>query len=249
MSKLYFRKLLKRYGLLERMRALKKRLVHVENEFKPADPRLLISTAKCLHWLHDNGCLEGSDYLEFGIFRGFNLWYAQAYARLLGVRDMRFFGFDSFLGMPPAEGIDAGGPFHEGDFSAYRDEVETWLTRFQVDWNRTFLVEGFFEQSLTPELVKRFQFRRCSLCVVDSDLYSSAVTVLRFVAPFLAERTLLYFDDWIDFGAAEDKGEARAFAEFRDQQAGKLTFEPFVDFAPLGGKGRAFVVSSATSES
>src|SRR5262245_42220344 len=97
---LFLRKTLRSLGLLSLARKLKGRVVHVENEFKPADPRLLISTSICLRWLAERGLAEGSDYLEFGIFRGFNLWYAQAYARNVGIRSMRFFGFDSFFGIP-----------------------------------------------------------------------------------------------------------------------------------------------------
>src|SRR5438094_462652 len=107
MSKFLVRKLLHKTHLLQPARTIKKCLVgsRAQNEFKPADPRLLISTLKNLQWLAQHGHAEGSDYLEFGIFRGFNLWYAQAVAPTLGIGDMRFFGFDSFFGIPPVQGV------------------------------------------------------------------------------------------------------------------------------------------------
>jgi O-methyltransferase len=244
MASLFIRKLLRRAGLLETVRAAKRRLKgrRVENEFKPADPRLLVSTLRCMQWLDEQGLAEGSDYLEFGIFRGFNLWYAQALGRALGIQDMRFFGFDSFFGIPAVDGVDRDGPFREGDFSAYRDEVEMFLTRYGADWGRTFLVEGFFDQSLNPETTRRHALRRCSLCVVDCDLYSSAATVLNYAESLLDDRSLLFFDDWSDYGDDAAKGEPRAFAEFLARNARVLDVEPFEDLVRLGGKGKAFIV-------
>jgi O-methyltransferase len=235
--------MLKRVGLLERARTVKRKLAGPpRNDFKPGDPRTLVSTAKCLQWLQEAGLAEGSDYLEFGIFRGFNLWFVQAMARLTSVEDMRFFGFDSFFGLPPITGIDRGGPFEEGEFSVYREEVERYFTRFGVDWEKTFLVEGFFDASLTPETKAKHSLRRCSLCVVDCDLYSSTVSVLNFVEPLLGNASLLYFDDWQDFGGAAERGEPKAFAEFMVQNGGRFEAEPFPDLVALGGKGKAFIM-------
>lgn len=244
--KFRLRKTLHRLGLLHMLRRVKKRFVRAENAFKPSDPRVLISTAKCLDWLAAQGLAEGSDYLEFGIFRGFNLWFAQAYARSLGVNDMRFFGFDSFFGLPPIEEIDNTGPFLEGDFSAYRDEVEKFLTRFGVDWTRTHLVEGFFDRTLTPATREKHGLRRCGFAVVDCDLYTSTVDVLKFLPPLLGHKTLLFFDDWDDFGDGANRGEPRAFAEFTETHAASIRVEPFRDLKALGGKGKAFMVERIT---
>jgi O-methyltransferase len=244
MARIFVRKMLRNVGLLDSARRLKQRLTryHPTMEFKPADPRLLTSTLRCFQWLLENNLAEGSDYLEFGIFRGFNLWYSQSLARAFGVKDMRFFGFDSFFGIPPVNGIDAGGAFREGDFSAYKDDVHAALTRFGVDWNNTFLIEGFFENSLNQATIKQYALRRSSFCVVDCDLYSSTVTVLNFIAPLLGDPCLLYFDDWADYGPDQSKGEPRAFAEFLERNAHVFDVEPFIDFRAIGGKGKAFVL-------
>src|SRR5260221_14578275 len=87
MANFFLRKLARNIGLLDRVRSIKRRFTGGTNvaEFKPADPRLLVSTLRCLHWLLEHHLAEGSDYLEFGIFRGFNLWYTQAVARALAV--------------------------------------------------------------------------------------------------------------------------------------------------------------------
>jgi len=234
--------MLKRMGLLEPLRAVKRRFYHRPNEFKPADPRLLISTIACLNWLNEHGALEGSDVIEFGIFRGFNVWFTHAYSRVLGVNDVRFFGFDSFFGIPPTTGIDADGTFKEGEFSAYREEVESFLTRYGVDWSKTFMVEGFFDQTCNADTANKYNMRRCSLCIVDADLYSSAKTALAFVEPYLAEHSILYFDDWNDYLDDPNKGEPRAFAEFQEEHAKTFSAEPFTDLKKIGGKGTAFII-------
>jgi hypothetical protein len=46
------------------------------------------------------------DYYEFGLYRGHSLWSAQQAADRLGISGMRFFGFDSFEGLPEIEAND-----------------------------------------------------------------------------------------------------------------------------------------------
>ncbi len=238
----FLRKQLHKYGLIDRARRIKRQFNSTENEFKAADPRTLISTMLCIdRSIELNGHILG-DYLEFGIFRGFNLWIAQAFARMRGVRGMRSFGFDSFIGIPPVTGVDKGGAFKEGDFSAYRDEVESWLTRYGVNWDETFLIPGFFDNSLHSQVYIQYQLKHCSLCVVDCDLYSSTVPVLEFVRPLLQVGSIIYFDDWDDFDSGSDKGEPLAFKQFQDRVRGEVKFEEVEDLIAVGGKGKAYVV-------
>lgn len=240
----YIRKTLDKVGLLDHARSLKYNLLGKNSwdVFKPADPRTEIATLRCFDWLAQRNLLEGTDYFEFGIFRGFNLWFTQAYARSQGIKDMRFIGYDSFFGLPPVEGIDKGGPFYEGGFSSYREEVETYFNRFGVDWEKTKLVQGFFEDSLNQKTIDSYQLRSCALCVVDCDLYSSTVTVLDFVLPFLKDSSIIYFDDWTDFGGGEKKGEPKAFAEFLEKNKETVSAEEFEDFLAIGSKGKAFII-------
>ena len=64
---------------------------------------------------------------------------------------------------------------------------------------------------------KKHRFRRCSLCVVDCDLYEAAREVLAFVGPLLNEKSFVIFDDWNCYNADPEKGERRAFAEVLQQ--------------------------------
>ena len=48
------------------------------------------------------------DYYEFGLYRGYTFWSAQKSAEGLGLARMRFYGFDSFTGLPEVTGEDGG---------------------------------------------------------------------------------------------------------------------------------------------
>ena len=179
------------------------------------------------------------DYLEFGIYRGYTIWHAQRSATRLGLTDMRFFGFDSFQGLPEVEGADGRAAiFVPGDYRCTREDVERMLTEHGFDWSRAALVDGYFDRSLTPELRRGHAMTRAALVMVDCDLYQSTVPVLAFVADLLQDGTVMLFDDWYCFGEAPDRGEPRAFAEFLAAHP-EWTAEPFGRF---GSYGQGFVM-------
>src|SRR5262245_38206679 len=119
-------------GLLEAVRA-GRRLVLPPTQgvpFMPCTPHLLIAVNAGLDWCVDENIAEASDYLEFGVFRGFTLWYAQALARARGIQDMRFFGFDSFQGLPSVEDDNSRREFQAGSYRSPRAEVELFLDQY-----------------------------------------------------------------------------------------------------------------------
>jgi Macrocin-O-methyltransferase (TylF) len=175
MTDLLVHKALKQVGLPEPMRSFKRKFIPANSPFMPCMPHLLIGVNRALRWCVENRSIEGTDYLEFGIFRGFTFWYVQALARDMGVRGLRFFGFDSFFGLPPIKGIDSSGDFQEAAYTCARTDVEKFLTTYGVDWTRTYLVEGWFEKTLTSKSRKNYKIRQCSLCVIDCDLYESVL--------------------------------------------------------------------------
>ena len=153
------RQALKLSGLLEPSRKARQRI----NRFfrKPApevfyslSPDLLVAIHSCLRRGEALDILRGSDYMEFGIYRGFAFWYAQAIACDMGVPDMRFFGFDSFHGLPEITGRDKDGDFREGWFCSGRPSVEGYLNQYGVDWKNTFLVDGFYSDTLDEHTKK-----------------------------------------------------------------------------------------------
>ena len=88
--------------------------------------------------------------------------------------------------------------------------MEAQLSAHNFDWSRGFLVQGYFHQSLTPEIKKRFDMERAALVMVDCDLDQSTVPVLDFIGDLLQEGTVILFDDWYCFGTTSEHGETRA---------------------------------------
>jgi O-methyltransferase len=182
--------------------------------FATSNPHVLPALDRVLAQIEADGT-EG-DYLEFGVFKGYAFWHAQNVAHQLGLDQMRFFGFDSFAGLPEPQGVDRTPwqEFYEGQYHRSKERVTTHLDAAGVDWTKTFLIEGYYKDSLTPETRRQHSLRRAAMVLIDCDLYESARDALAFIAPLVDEGTTLMFDDWDAFLADDSKGERRAFREF-----------------------------------
>ncbi|MDP6373751.1 MAG: TylF/MycF/NovP-related O-methyltransferase [Vicinamibacterales bacterium] len=155
------------------------------------------------------------DYYEFGLFRGYTLFKAYEIAARRGLDATRFYGFDSFEGLPAATGPDAvDGRFFEGQFACSRAEVEQHLASAGMPMARTRLVEGFFEASLTAELKASLPRRKARIVLVDCDYYTSTRTVLHWLGDLVGFGTVLLFDDWDSYDLEPGRGQPRAFEEF-----------------------------------
>ncbi len=176
------------------------------------------------------------DYYEFGLFRGYTFWHAQKVCRDLGLTGTRFYGFDSFQGLPDVEGIDqAHDGFFKGQYACSKEEVTRNLTKRGVDWDRTTLIEGFFSDTLTAETKRSHPFRSVNVAFIDCDLYSSTQEVLDWLRDLLRDGSILLFDDWYSFGTGDDLGQPKAFGEFLEQNP-HVTAEELCEFAD-NGKG------------
>lgn len=183
------------------------------------------------------------DYYEFGVYRGYTLWHAQQVADHYGLTDMRFFGFDSFEGLPEVEGADRDAAvFIAGDYRCARQEVEGELTQRGFDWARGALIEGYFDTVLTDDTKARFRMGPAALVMLDCDLYQSVVPALDFLADMLQDGTIMLFDDWDSFGASNKYGSRRAFQEFLAAHPG-WTAEERMPFLPYG---QAFLMRRTT---
>jgi hypothetical protein len=211
--------------------------------FLPADTATPPAVERALTMAHAEGMLDRGDYYEFGLYRGYTFWYAQEAAKRLGNHRMRFIGFDSFEGLPEVRGIDRyKGDFDRGQFSASLESVRSSLTRQGVDWDRTILVPGYFEDSLTPSLKVDSSLRPAVVVLIDCDLYESTTHVLRFLDTLLIDGSIVLFDDWNAFDRDNSRGERRALREFLDEH-------PHWDASPLysyGRYGQAFRISASS---
>lgn len=213
-------------------------------------------------------CAENipGDYLEFGVFRGHS--FVTAYQAISGAiedwgsrrraymaysngqraeaafrrvvrNEIRFFAFDSFEGLPEPSGIDLkAARFLKGRYDCSQEEFTRILRRNGVDCNRVVIIPGFYENSLTDEVKKRYDLRAASIVMIDCDLYASTEHVLKFVTNLIVDGTVMIFDDWFSFRGNPNLGEQRACAEWLRENPG-IQLTPF---ARWGVAQQAFVV-------
>lgn len=123
---------------------------------------------------------EPIDYLEFGVWKGdtFGRWVEANRAK-----DSRFWGFDSFEGLPEDWEAQPQGTFSVG--GQLPDIVDS----------RAVFVKGWFQDTLYPFLAT-YEARGRQVVHVDCDLYSSTLFVLSALDRHLAEGAILVFDDF-----------------------------------------------------
>jgi len=184
------------------------------------------------------------DYYEFGLWQGYSFSVAHAAAGSAGVTEPQFFGFDSFMGLPPLTGPDAEShEFKAGDYAGGYEEVVSNLNRFGVDWERTHLIKGWYDDLPDSAAQLTSKMGPAALVLVDCDLYESTVPVLRFVKDRLQPGTIVMFDDWNCFDRSDDMGQRRAFREFLEENPGWQA-APLLSF---GWHGQAFTMQPTAS--
>lgn len=139
---------------------------------------------------------------EFGVYRGGTLRTIAAHRD-----DGRVYGFDTFTGLP--ETWRAG--FAAGAFDDVGELPEVPGAE---------LVVGLFDDTLPGFLAAHPG--PVDFLHVDSDLYSSAVTVLAALGPRLRAGSIVLFDEFLNFPEWEQH-EARAWWEYADRHGVRYT--------------------------
>lgn len=122
-------------------------------------------------------------YLEFGVYNGESIrkWMA------LSKDDRsRFYGFDSFEGLPDVWNAEKGkGCF---DVSGKIPEIKD---------KRVTFVKGWFERTV-PNFVVDFKPQHRLIIHLDADLYGSTIIPLVYLDKFITTGTVLIFDEFYD---------------------------------------------------
>lgn len=110
-------------------------------------------SAKIIHkgfaYLMNNG-IQGN-YAEFGVYEGSTTLEAYRASKLYGMKNMSFYIFDSFEGLPELSDGDGIGPFHAGQFKSGATSFMKILKREKVEIEKFRIFEGYFENVL-PQL-------------------------------------------------------------------------------------------------
>jgi O-methyltransferase len=186
--------------------------------------------------------IEG-DYLEFGVYKGDT--FSHAYKWISPhFKEMKFFAFDSFEGLPKPQGIDIAdgysSHFDEAQFACSQEEFMNNICSKGVDLSRVKIVKGWFDKTLSNEKAIECRVNKIAVAWIDCDLYESTIPVLKFITAHLSVGSVIIFDDWRCYRNHPDFGEQRACKEW-------LVSNPKIILAELysfGWNGIAFTVVS-----
>ena len=137
-----------------------------------------------LHAFVNNDLCHNSqvDYLEFGVYNGYSL---RLWTQMNTHPESRFFGFDSFEGLPE-EWIRTA---PKGSYSASGNVPD-------IPDPRARCVVGWFQQSL-PGFLATHERRECTLVIhADSDLYTSTLYFLTSLNGLIRPGTMIVFDEF-----------------------------------------------------
>ena len=124
------------------------------------------------------------DYLEFGVYKGESMAY---WAQLHQHPDSRFFGFDTFDGLPE-DWRYFGGTIEQSTFDAGG-------TAPSLNEERAEFVKGLFQDSL-PGFLDGFTPKSRIFLHCDADLYSSTLFVLTQMDRLLVPGSIVLFDEF-----------------------------------------------------
>ena len=122
------------------------------------------------------------DYFEFGVCGGHSFkWWLEHNKNA----DSKFYGFDTFEGLP-----ENWGTFKQGDMTSGGKFPE-------VNDARCTFVKGLFQDTLPGKIlsIQNLAGRR-KVIHLDADLYSSTLYVLTSMAPYLRAGDILIFDEF-----------------------------------------------------
>ena len=169
------------------------------------------------------GCIEKlqtikgndiGDYLEFGVFNGSSLGSAYLTAKNMNLKSMKFFGFDSFEGLP--EGTDDEHDIlQKGFYCCPFEKTKECLKRRGINPENIVWVKGLYQDTLNIETIKEYNIQKIGIVFIDCDTYSSSKTVLDFLATLVTEAAIFCFDDWKLYDMdIKGTGEYKSFNEF-----------------------------------
>ncbi len=132
------------------------------------------------------------DYFEFGVFEGNSIrWWIENRQNTYD----RFYGFDTFTGLP-----EDFGSIKKGGYSAGNKLPDIKDERCQ-------LVQGLYQDTLF-NFLKTYSATNRKVVHIDCDLYSSTLFVLTTIAPYLKKGDIVIFDEFItptqEFKAFDD---------------------------------------------
>ncbi|MEP6585039.1 MAG: class I SAM-dependent methyltransferase [Ginsengibacter sp.] len=146
-------------------------------------------------WVVENEFLTEAaiNYLEFGVADGHSFrWFAEKNVN----PQSRFYGFDTFTGLP-----EDFGQYKKGQFNTNNKVPE-------IEDARVNFYQGLFQQTI-PGFLPQLNNDAKNVIMLDADLYSATLYALTSIAPFLKKDDIIFFDEF-----AVPTHEFKAFDDF-----------------------------------
>ncbi len=180
--------------------------------------------------------IEG-DYVEFGSATATTFAHAARASKRDRHRKRKLWAFDSFAGLPPADGPEDKHPrWIPGTMKTGIEEFKSICRRKNI--TNYGIVPGFYSESLRNKSDNFFPAKSIAFIYIDCDMYSSTAEVLNFILPRLQHGMIIAFDDYWCYSTDNISGERKAFLEIL-KPSDKWNFEPYIQF---GWSGMSFVV-------
>lgn len=180
------------------------------------------------------------DYFEFGCHRCRTFRMALSEARRHNLEKTLFHAFDSFEGLPQPANETSIETWTRGALATSEQAFMDLIRAHGIYVDQVRTIKGFYSQSLTPDLQRRYvdSGRKAALVNIDCDLYESASPVFSFIDPLLQEGAVIYIDDlFAGHKGNPHKGVARAFLEWQKRSRWKV-----VRHLDIGWWGRSYIV-------
>ncbi|KKK86689.1 hypothetical protein LCGC14_2760720, partial [marine sediment metagenome] len=219
----------------------------IHKDFHTLSPALIDAVAKSFiildQYLPES--LKNGAYLEFGIYRGFSIWMAQQIGQSYTDKNFRYFGFDSFCGLPPKSEDYKRGDWKPGYYACSLENVRQFLHAHGADFSTLNLIPGWFSARLFSVNKHLFHNLNISIIVIDSDVYEACKEILDFFPPLLKPGTIILFDEFMpkkDYSGKNQNlfSERRALIEFQQKNP---DYE-FMPLFPFSWHGQAFMITA-----
>jgi len=189
------------------------------------------------------------DYAEFGCYTGttFNLAFheyikAREHLSFLNYGfNRKLWAVDSFRGLPaPSDPKDDHPAWTKGTLSMSVDEFHGICARNGIPRDAYEVVPGYYDQTLRIDDTSPKLPQNIALAYIDCDLYSSVMTVLRYLRPRLKHGAIVALDDYFAYSATQASGARRAAIEFLASEK-EWRLIPYVQY---GWAGMSYIVES-----
>lgn len=166
-----------------------------------------------------------------GLWMEFGVWTGSSIRHIAGLTNETIYGFDSFEGLPEewnehpigVRGLGGNPP--------------------NIPNKNIILIKGLYENTLDHFMTEHLT--DCAFVHIDCDLYSSTKTILSKLKKYLTEKTIIAFDDLLNYPDYKDH-ELKAWLEF--VQDNNIEYEWIAHSAnTISGSHTALIIKKVTN--